>query len=392
MIAARPRARALGAPHAPRPRPPAPRTLRRLVRDLAERPGTAGRAGGRARAGRGGARSHGRRSSTPAAATPRPSPPAPVRSATLDRPAGPSLAATRMTMTRRLTADEAAADVHAVDTIGMPLGPGQPPAFLEALGRRTDWERPPHRRRAAHRAHRPVLPSERALPERLLRAARAAAARQRRQHRLRPGRLPALRADPRGRRRRGSCAPPPRRPTPTAGAACRCTPAPRVGQLHAAGADPDAAARRRGERRASRAPCGIGRAPPRPARRRDRRPHRERPRTDRHRGPAAHRRRPGHRRARARPSCPTAPPCRPGIGAVPSTVVTLLAEGPGGGYGIHSEMFTTGLMRLHQAGKVTNREGRCTTACRWRRSRPARGSSTTGCTRTARWPSCRSSS
>jgi acyl-CoA hydrolase len=44
-----------------------------------------------------------------------------------------------------------------------------------------------------------------------------------------------------------------------------------------------------------------------------------------------------------------------GIGGIPSTVVQLLADGPGGGYGVHSEMFTTGLMRLHQAGKVTNR-------------------------------------
>ncbi|HYD10724.1 MAG TPA: acetyl-CoA hydrolase/transferase C-terminal domain-containing protein [Acidimicrobiales bacterium] len=46
-----------------------------------------------------------------------------------------------------------------------------------------------------------------------------------------------------------------------------------------------------------------------------------------------------------------------GIGAVPSMVAALLAEGDGGGYGIHSEMFTTGLMRLHQAGKVVNRKG-----------------------------------
>jgi acyl-CoA hydrolase len=46
-----------------------------------------------------------------------------------------------------------------------------------------------------------------------------------------------------------------------------------------------------------------------------------------------------------------------GIGAVPSTVVSILAEGDGGDYGIHSEMFTTGLMKLHQAGKVTNRKG-----------------------------------
>jgi acyl-CoA hydrolase len=43
-----------------------------------------------------------------------------------------------------------------------------------------------------------------------------------------------------------------------------------------------------------------------------------------------------------------------GIGGVPSTVVGLLAEEPGGDYGVHSEMFTTGLMQLHRAGKVTN--------------------------------------
>jgi len=46
-----------------------------------------------------------------------------------------------------------------------------------------------------------------------------------------------------------------------------------------------------------------------------------------------------------------------GIGAVPSMVATLLAEGPRGGFGVHSEMFTTGLMRLHEAGKVTNEKG-----------------------------------
>jgi acyl-CoA hydrolase len=43
-----------------------------------------------------------------------------------------------------------------------------------------------------------------------------------------------------------------------------------------------------------------------------------------------------------------------GIGAVPNMVASLLAEGTGGGYGIHSEMFTDGLMSLHRAGKVTN--------------------------------------
>ena len=43
-----------------------------------------------------------------------------------------------------------------------------------------------------------------------------------------------------------------------------------------------------------------------------------------------------------------------GIGAIPSLVATHLAEGPGGDYGIHSEMMTDGIMRLHKAGKVTN--------------------------------------
>ncbi len=43
-----------------------------------------------------------------------------------------------------------------------------------------------------------------------------------------------------------------------------------------------------------------------------------------------------------------------GIGGIPSTVIGLLANGDGGDYGVHSEMFTTGLMQLHQAGKVSN--------------------------------------
>jgi acyl-CoA hydrolase len=43
-----------------------------------------------------------------------------------------------------------------------------------------------------------------------------------------------------------------------------------------------------------------------------------------------------------------------GIGAVPNMVATDLAKGPLGGFGVHSEMFTSGLMRLHQSGKVSN--------------------------------------
>jgi acyl-CoA hydrolase len=44
-----------------------------------------------------------------------------------------------------------------------------------------------------------------------------------------------------------------------------------------------------------------------------------------------------------------------GIGGIPSAIAGMLADGPHGDYGVHSEMFTTGLMKLHKAGKVTNR-------------------------------------
>ena len=43
-----------------------------------------------------------------------------------------------------------------------------------------------------------------------------------------------------------------------------------------------------------------------------------------------------------------------GIGSIPNRIATLLAEGDGGGYGIHSEMFTDGCMHLHRAGKISN--------------------------------------
>ena len=43
-----------------------------------------------------------------------------------------------------------------------------------------------------------------------------------------------------------------------------------------------------------------------------------------------------------------------GIGTIPSAIAAELANGDGGGYGVHSEMFTNGLMTLHEAGKVTN--------------------------------------
>jgi len=43
-----------------------------------------------------------------------------------------------------------------------------------------------------------------------------------------------------------------------------------------------------------------------------------------------------------------------GIGSIPNQIATLLAEGEGGDFGLHSEMFTDGCMRLHRAGKIAN--------------------------------------
>lgn len=56
----------------------------------------------------------------------------------------------------------------------------------------------------------------------------------------------------------------------------------------------------------------------------------------------------------ARAYIPDGATLQTGIGVIPSAIAALLAEGSGGDYGVHSEMFTDGLMRLHQAGKVSN--------------------------------------
>ncbi len=46
-----------------------------------------------------------------------------------------------------------------------------------------------------------------------------------------------------------------------------------------------------------------------------------------------------------------------GIGGVPNEVARILAEGPRGGFGIHTEMLVDGVRLLHEAGKVANRKG-----------------------------------
>ena len=48
------------------------------------------------------------------------------------------------------------------------------------------------------------------------------------------------------------------------------------------------------------------------------------------------------------------PKLQTGIGSIPSQIASLLAEGDGGDYGLHSEMFTDGCMQLHRAGKISN--------------------------------------
>lgn len=46
-----------------------------------------------------------------------------------------------------------------------------------------------------------------------------------------------------------------------------------------------------------------------------------------------------------------------GIGAIPDAIAAQLAGGNGGDYGIHTEMFSDGLMQLQRSGKVTNHKG-----------------------------------
>jgi acyl-CoA hydrolase len=61
--------------------------------------------------------------------------------------------------------------------------------------------------------------------------------------------------------------------------------------------------------------------------------------------------------AHVAPFIPDGATLQTGIGGIPNEIVEVLAEGPGGDYGIHTEMFTNGLMHLQRKGKVTNRKG-----------------------------------
>jgi acyl-CoA hydrolase len=255
---------------------------------------------------------------------------------------------------RQLTADEAAAELRAFDTLCIPLGPGQPPRFLEALGRRTDWEElriigslltvlsDVFAHPNVHYLSGFYGPLERALRDTGANISFAPAD-FRRGIPLMATAMPRVLAT--------SAAP------PDADGYCSLSlhAGATVAELHAAASDADrrvivevsdAFPRTYGAGDADHrlhvdeidilvesdaTPIVIDDAAP----------------TDVDRAIAQH----------VSGFIPDGATLQTGIGSVPSMVASLLAEGDGGDYGIHSEMFTTGLMHLHESGKVTNRKG-----------------------------------
>lgn len=256
-------------------------------------------------------------------------------------------------MPEELTAEQAAARLKPADTLGMPLGPGQPPAFMRALGERKDWTdlhvygallavgTELFSRSGVHYVSGFYGPLERAL--RGMGADIEFAPADFRRfgpllERQRP-RVMTTVATP-----------------PDADGWCSLSlhAGGTIGELRRAGADPDrllvvevSDAYPRtfglGEQhhalhldeidvlvRSTDGPLALpgGGAPP----------------TDVDRAIARH----------AVAFIRSGATLQTGIGSIPSQIATLLAEGDGGDYGLHSEMFTDGCMQLHRAGKVTN--------------------------------------
>jgi acyl-CoA hydrolase len=250
-----------------------------------------------------------------------------------------------------LTPAEAAARLHPRDTLGLPLGPGQPPAFLQALGERTDWEdlrissalltvlTPLFEHPAVHYLSGFFGPLERYLRDADANLGFAAADFRRTGPLLR-------RASPRVMAT--SASPPDRDGWCSLSLHSGGT----TDELARAGADPDRLlvvevsehfprTRGRGEHRhalhvdeidvlvhSDAQPVAL---PDVPASEIDRQI-------------ALH----------AASFVPDGATIQTGIGGIPSAIAAHLASSPGGGYGVHSEMFTDGLMQLHRAGKVTN--------------------------------------
>jgi acyl-CoA hydrolase len=256
-------------------------------------------------------------------------------------------------MPEELTAEQAAARLQTADTLGMPLGPGQPPAFLRALGKRDDWTdlrvygalvavlTELFSRSGVHYLSGFFGPLERALRDSGVDIGFAPADFRRFApllERQRP-RVMTTVATP-----------------PDADGWCSLSlhAGGTIAELHRAGADPDrllvveaSDAYPRtfglGEFRhalhadeidilvaSTEAPLALpgGDAPP----------------TDADKAIARH----------AVGFVSSGATLQTGIGSIPNQIATLLAEGDGGDYGLHSEMFTDGCMHLHQAGKISN--------------------------------------
>ncbi len=250
------------------------------------------------------------------------------------------------------SAVEAAARIQPVDTLALPLGPGIPSAFLDALGERDDWQEltvfaalltQPHRLFTrpgvrllsgffgpVERALRAAGHDVRFVPGDFRRFAKIARA-------LAP-RVMATSVAPAGE---------------GGGMSLSLHAGATVAELHRCGADPQ---RLLIAEASPRFPRTLGLAPEHPHALQpseidllvhsDRAP-RELP-DDAPDGVTAAIA--GH----ALRFIPEAATLQTGIGGIPSQLVAQLAARPGGDYGVHSEMFTTGLMRLHQAGKVSN--------------------------------------
>ncbi len=258
-------------------------------------------------------------------------------------------------MPETLSADEAAARLEPSDTLGIPLGTGQPPAFLEALGRREDWE---HLRiygalllawsEAFKHPRVHVLsgffgPVERALRDQGANISFAPAD-FRRFEPLLEAQAPRVIATVAG-------------PPDDAGwCSLSLHAGGTVKELERAAADPN---RLLVVEVSPKFPRTVGLPPGyRHAVHRDHMDVLVESEAEPFQLPDPE---PGEIdeaiAANARRYIPDGATLQTGIGAVPSAIAGRLAEGDGGDYGVHSEMFTNGLMLLHKAGKVTNRKG-----------------------------------
>ncbi len=257
-------------------------------------------------------------------------------------------------MPEELTAEQAAARLRPADTLGLPLGPGQPPAFLRALGERDDWT--DLRVYGALVAVLTELFSRSGVQYRsgffgpLERALRDSGA----DIEFAPADF--RRFGPLLERQRPRVMTTVATP-PDADGWCSLSlhAGGTIGELHRAGADPDrllivevsdAYPRTFGLGednrhalhvdeidvlvRSTDAPLALpgGDAPP----------------TEADEAIARH----------AVGFIPIGATLQTGIGSIPNQIATLLAEGDGGDYGLHSEMFTDGCMHLHRAGKISN--------------------------------------